>query len=99
MFWLEDKIYIEKIQHSESLGYIKFLILVISFWLYAFFHIYFKYASYFLTNPYYYLVIDDGKKDTIFLTRKKIGHLFDRNEYFKYISKSLTDLLHSKQQQ
>lgn len=37
-------------------------------------------------------------KNQIF-TRKKTGHLFDRNEYFKYVSKSLTELLHSKQQQ
>lgn len=85
-FWLEDKIYVGKIQHSESLGYIKFLILVILFWLYAFFHIYFKYANFFNKVPVtIQLPMMVKKKNTIFLRRKKIGHLFDRNEYFKYI--------------
>ena len=31
MFWLEDKMYIGQIQHDESLCYIKFLTLMISF--------------------------------------------------------------------
>lgn len=37
--------------------------------------------------------------NTIFYKEKKTGHLFGRNEYFKYISQSGTELLHSKQQQ
>lgn len=35
-----------------------------------------------------------------FVFRKEnTGHLFDRNEHFKYISQPLTELLHSRQQQ
>lgn len=35
-----------------------------------------------------------------FVFRKEnTGHLFARNEHFKYISQPLTELLHSRQQQ
>lgn len=49
-FWLEDKLYVLAKYNNESLGYIKFLIVIISFWRYVFFGIYFKHENYFFFN-------------------------------------------------